>query len=234
MENADKILFRCSSLGHIMNEPKKKSETISQTAKKHLVDVYVSRKYGRETNIHNRYTAKGLAVEEDSLTLYSRYSRKFHVKNEETIFNGYICGTPDIIADDKVIDIKSSWDIFTYFRTKIDDINDMYYWQLMGYMWLTGRKSAELAYCLVNTPDQLVNDQKRRLMWSMGLIDETPDFQEACEKIDQLSKYDDIPLVERCNIIKLEYDQSAVDRIIEKVTNCRQWMNETLLTKQLA
>jgi len=233
MANADNILFRCSSLGHIMTEAKGKTG-ISETCKKHLIDVYVSRTYGRNTNIHNRYTIKGLAVEEDSLTLYSRVSKKFYVKNEDNIKNEFICGTPDIIADDKVIDIKSSWDIITYYRNVFGDLNKQYYWQLQGYMALTGKDHAELAYCLVNTPDTLVNDQKRRLMWSMGLIDATQEFDEACAEIEKLAIYDDIPMQDRVHVIKIDRDEDALKKLYERVTACREYMNQTFYKLQTA
>ena len=48
--NADNILFRCSSFGYIMTEPRSKSETLSETTKTHLVEKFVSTKYGRETD----------------------------------------------------------------------------------------------------------------------------------------------------------------------------------------
>lgn len=211
-----------------MTEGRSKSDPLSETCKTHLVDVFVSRVYGRSRDIQNRYTIKGLAVEEDSLTLYSRVCKQFYVKNEETLRNEFIIGTPDIIADDKIIDIKSSWDIFTFFRTKQDKLNKMYYWQLQGYMALTGKQSAELAYCLVNTPDVQINDQKRRLMWSMGLIDANEAFDEACAEIEKLSLYDDIPLSTRCNRITIQRNDEDIERLYQRVRDCREWMNTNL------
>jgi hypothetical protein len=79
---ANDILFRCSSLGHLMTDPRSKSETISETTKKHLCDVYVSRVWGKSKETYTKYTNKGLMVEEDSLTLFSMHQRKMFVKNE--------------------------------------------------------------------------------------------------------------------------------------------------------
>jgi len=226
--DANNILFRCSSLGYIMTEPKSKSEAISETAKTHLIDVFVSNKYGRNTDVFNRYTAKGMMVEEDSLTLYSRFKGKFYKKNELRIANGWISGCPDIILNDLVVDIKSSWDIYTFFRNTAK-LNKQYYWQLQGYMALTGKETSKLAYCLVNTPDILIQDQKRKLLWQMGLIDDTDKtYEEACSELDKLAVYDDIPLEEKVIEIEIKRNDEDIEKIYHRVDQCREYMDKHL------
>ena len=233
---ASSILFRCSSLGHIMTEPRGKGEGLSETTKNHLVDKFVSVKYGRNTDIFTKYTTKGLKVEDDSITLYSRLTKEFYTKNEETISNEWISGTPDLYKGEEItkathiIDIKSSWDIFTFFRTKNKELNKMYYWQLQGYMWLTGAETATLAYCLVNTPDTMIQDEKRRIAWKMGLIDDVDqDYIQACEEIDKLSIYDDIQLIERVNSIAVYRNDDDIEKLKTRIELCRTWMEQNLL-----
>jgi hypothetical protein len=99
----------------------------------------------------------------------------------------------------------------------------------MGYMALTGAKNAKLAYCLVDTPDTILNDEKRKLHWKMGLIDDqNADFEQACNEIDRLGKYDDIAINERVHIIEIERDEQAINAIYQRVAECRKWMNENL------
>lgn len=226
--NINDILFRCSSLGYIMTEPRSKTEGLSETCKTHLVDKFVSVKYGRETDIVSKYTTKGLMVEEDSLTLYSRFKKRMFTKNEQTLNNGFICGTPDVIKEN-VIDIKSSWDIFTFFRTKQKDINKLYYWQMQGYMALTGASTATLAYCLTDTPEQLINDEKRKLLWKMGVIsEEDATYQEAASKLEATLTYSDIPLSERIIEIQIDRNNEDIQRIYDRVMLCRDYMDKHL------
>lgn len=233
MENANEILFRCSSLGYLMIEPKAKSETISESTKTHLVEKFVSAKYGRETDIQNKYLTKGLAVEEDSITLYSRVKKEFFKKNELTLSNEFISGTPDLFTGaviteaETIIDIKSSWDIFTFFRATKDKLNKQYYWQLQGYMALTGAKSAKLVYCLVNTPEALIYDEKNKLKWKMGVINPDTDeqFQLACDAIDKASIYDDVAMEERCVEILIERNDADIERLYNRIKDCRIYMN---------
>lgn len=228
-------LFRCSSLGYLMTDPRGKAEkesgALSETAKTHLIDVYVSQKYGRQTDIQNKYVQKGLMVEEDSITLYSRVTGRFFRKNEESLSNGFIKGTPDlytgqdILNAEHIIDIKSSFDIFTFFRNLNSDLNKMYWWQVQGYMDLTGAKSASVAYCLVDTPDVIVSDEKRKLMWKMGVAtDENMEFREACAEIDRLMKYEDIPMRERLIEFYVERDDHAIEAMHSRVERAREYL----------
>lgn len=201
---------------------------LSQTTKSYLVEKFVNEKYKRERDIYSKYTAKGLMVEEDSLTLYSRYLGKLLTKNEERLQNDFICGTPDVIKE-LVIDIKSSWDIFTFFETKEKPLNQSYYWQLQGYMALTGAEEAVLAYCLTDTPEVLINDEKRKLLFNGGFLSElSPEYVEACEKLDIKMKYDDIDINERIFEIKIKRNEEDIQRIYKRVQECREYMKTKL------
>ena len=218
-----------------MTEPKLKTDkeqgNLSETAKSYLLDVYVQQKYNRRNDFTNKYVQKGLMVEEDSITLYSRIKKSFFKKNEETLSNEFIKGTPDtfigedILSAETIIDVKSSWDIFTFFKTFTKDINSDYWWQLQGYMALTGATSSKLAYCLVNTPEMLINDEKRKLMYKMGAIsDENVDYQNACDEMDFYMKYDDIPLKNRLNEFELDRDDEAIANIYKNVAKAREFI----------
>lgn len=224
--DANDIKFRCSALGYLMTNSKTKGE-LSETTKNHLIDIYVAEKYKRQTDIFNKYLEKGKMVEEDSLTLFSRVTKTFYTKNKEHYSNEFIKGTPDIVTVDKIVDIKSAWDIFTYYRNLNKDLNKLYYWQLQGYMWLTGIKKATLAYCLVNTPQSLIVAEQKKLYYRMGVIDEyNPTYIEACHEIERLAIYDDIPLIERVLTIDFELDDEKIESLKSKILECRTFLNK--------
>lgn len=227
------ILFRCSALGHLMTEARSKTETISETTKKHLCDVYVSRVWGKSKETYTKYTNKGLMVEEDSLTLFSLRQNKMFVKNEKHLKNEYIMGTPDIITEDAIIDIKSSYDAFTFMKSRFD-LNKMYYWQLQGYMWLTDKKKATLAYCLINTPSVIVEGEKRKLAWQSGIIDDSVDFQEALNEVEKNHNFDDIPMLDRVHIVSLERNDDDIEKLKQRIVDARQWMADNLFKTELA
>ena len=231
---ADNILFRCSANGKLMTEPRTKSETLSETTKKYLVEVFIQHQYGREKDITNKYITKGLQVEEDSITLYSQYKGRFFKKNESRLFNEYLAGTPDIILDNEIIDIKSSWDIFSFYNSKTGGLNKDYYWQLQGYMALTGAQKAKLVYCLVDTPNAIFLRELNSLKWQMGVNDDTDKlFQEAANKLEENMRYSDIPIEERVHEIDIERNDADIDKLYSRINDCRKWINENLLTTRV-
>ena len=140
--------FRPSSIGNLMVEPRSKSETLSQTTKSFLQEIYLQERFNRSKIIGSKYMQKGNEVEEDSLSLATRHFGKLLIKNKQTFENDWIKGTPDVVSP-MLIDIKSSWDLFTFYKV---ENNPMYYWQLLAYMWLTDHSQATLCYCLVDSP----------------------------------------------------------------------------------
>lgn len=224
---------RCDKQSVIVSELKDKRFDIelSDGAKTHLMDIYISEKTGRKTDIVNKYIKKGLAVEEDGITLYSRLKKAMFRKNETYLFNKFIKGTPDLFIGEtigsalRIPDIKCSWDVYTFYRTFIKDVNKLYYWQLQGYMWLTCAKHADLAYCLVNTPEPLIEAEKRNLWYKLGQPDETGDlFVNAACELESSMRYDDIPLRERLLEYSFERDDEAIAKIEKYVIEGRKYL----------
>ena len=227
--NADKIKIRCSSLGAIMTEARTKSGQLSETCKSELIKVFINEKYGRSKNVQNKYLEKGITQEEESITLYSKFKKNYYVNNKARMTNDFITGEWDILKNEIVTDIKTSWDIFSFFKAKNEPLNKDYYYQLHGYMSLTGAKSATLAYCLVNTPLNLIEQEKKSLWYKLNCPDlEAYDYLKGCEEIERLSIYEDIPVNERVFEIEIERDEEIVQAINKRVLECREWMNTNL------
>ena len=143
-------------------------------------------------------------------------------------------GTPDLFEGEtiqtatRIIDIKSSWSIHTFFQTMAKAIDKGYFWQLQGYMDLTGAPAASLVYCLVNTPESLVQGEKNSLAWKMAVIDRDADplYLEACEAIDKESYFNDIPIEDRWIGFEVQRDQASIDRAHERIGECREFLNK--------
>lgn len=210
-------------------EPIKDIKQLSDTCKSYLVEIYIEEKTGRRKDLNNRYIRKGNEVEDNSIDLLSQIDDAFYVKNTLRKRNGFIQGELDIDHEDLDIikDIKSSWDVYTHYQNVLKSVNKIYWWQGQGYMWLWGRKFYEICYVLVNTPSGIVDDEKKRLLFSMGSDKaETEVYRKACEEVDFNSFYDDIPAKERVIKIPFSFDESIVERVKERVIACREWLND--------
>jgi len=290
-----KLLFRCSSLGHLLAETKEKSNmqkwidaktnysklmadlntmqkfnkdgetisanwkkkneslisagkleselfavkdniTLSEGAKTHLMDLYVSITTGRNTDIENKYLKKGNAVEEDSITLYSRIKKQMFIKNEERLSNKFIQGTPDTWIGESVHnatfvpDMKSSWDLYTFYRTFTKPLSSLYFWQIVGYMWLTKAKKGSIAYCLVNTPKDFIDAEHKKMYYKMGQPAEGTKkfatFLEFCDDIKKSMTYDDIDYRKRLLEYFVDWSDDYAIKIEKYVIEGREYLSE--------
>lgn len=144
---------RASSSGALMISPRSKTEVLSKTTQSYLQDWVKEHIYGIRKQIKSKYIDKGLTNEDFAIDqAIKMLDLPFVLKNSESFEDEYFTGTPDIVTDTEVLDIKCSWDCFT-FPLFADEIpTDDYFYQLQVYMHLTGRKSARLVYVLTDTP----------------------------------------------------------------------------------
>lgn len=111
----------------------------------------------------------------------------------------FFCGTPDLIVENVVYDIKCSWDCFTFPLFENEIPNKDYFYQLQVYMYLTGCKKAVLTYVLLNTPEELTYEEKHN--------------------------YDNMDKKYRIKTYSFDYDETIIEQLKEKVTNVRQYIN---------
>lgn len=219
---------RCSQIGKIMSNPRKSGEVLSQTAKTYVQDLVLEEKYGIRKEFSSRYTDKGNEVEDLSIGLVNDVlNYKFIYKNDEHFNNDWITGTPDVNTDEVLIDVKSSWDAstFPFFETELP--NKDYYYQLQGYMWLTGKMESVLAYCLIDTPLEMVEDEVRRAHWKLHLIEESKELR---EEIESKHKFSHIPKNRRVKYWFVQKDESVIEQIKERVELCREYYNLLMQT----
>ena len=229
--NWNETLIRASSVGYLMTEPVTKADkeagVLSKTAQKHLIEVYIAEKYGRKRDIQTKQMKKGIEAEQDSIDLLSMYLKLPFSKNEERFKNDFITGLPDIINGDTIIDIKSSYDLWTFLGNIPDKLDNLYYWQMQSYMWLTGTRKATIAYCLVNTPESIIQQEKFYLLKKMDVIsEESPEFIKEAMKIEFNMTFDDISINERILTFNVNRSEDDILRIEHKVLKARTFLQE--------
>ena len=220
MEN---IKIRCSALGKIMTAPRSKSEVLSQTAKSYIEELAKEHLFGIKKVFKSRYTDKGNEVEEQAIELTEDVlGFEFLTKNEKYFENDYIKGTPDVITTSLIIDVKSSWsgETFPFFESELP--NKDYYYQVMGYMWLTGKQNALISYCLINTPEEIVNDEIRRTAWGKYEIEPS---EETIREVQSVHNFNHIPKDRRVKAFHVEYNEGVINEIKTRIEECRKYFN---------
>ena len=220
------LKIRCSAIGKIMTNARSKSEVLSKTCKSYLQELAIEEMYGIKKEFSSRYTDKGIEVERTSIDLVQdNCDFGFMYKNEEHFENDYLTGTPDVNTDNILLDVKSSYDATTFPWFEEEIPNKDYYYQLQGYMALSGKRKSVLAYCLVNTPYQIVEDEVRRAHWKEHLIDES---EELRADVEARHNFDHIPPEKRIKTFEVRYDKEVIKAIYERIKECRKYY-ETLI-----
>ena len=218
--------IRCSAIGKIMTSPKSKGEALSQTTKTYLQELAIEEIYGIRKEFSSRYTDKGNEVEELSISLCNDVLETgFLYKNEDHFTNDWITGTPDVNTNEILLDVKSSFDAttFPFFDTELT--NKMYFYQMHGYMWLTGKTEAILCYCLIDTPLQIVEDEIRREHWKASLIEESLDLRAF---VQAKHTFGHIPKEKRVKTFKIAKDDEVIEAIKTRITECRKYYDELI------
>ena len=197
--------WRPSQLGKLMTNSRSKSEPLSETAKSEIRKLAKQDFFGYELNIKTKPMIKGTDWEHEGIKLLNdvRFTNKY-VKNNLRVENEYMSGCCDILMDDLIIDIKSSWSLDTFPATPSEGENSDYEWQGRAYMWLYDRPAFELAYTMYTTHDDLLNE------W------------------DNLSihRVNHIPMHHRVTVLRYERDEEIEDLIREKLIYCNEYYSK--------
>lgn len=199
--------FRASSLGKLMTSSRTKGEALSQTAKSYIIQKAKEDFYDYRTELTNKYILKGIHQEQDSIDLLNAVRFESYKKNDKRVENEWLSGCCDIITEDIIIDIKSSWSLDTFPATsyELKDLSD-YEWQGRAYMWLYDMPIFELSYVMVSTSDDILSD-----------------FDSYA-----IHKVDHIDPAKRITSIRFERDKELEIQMAEKLIAATEFYKEVL------
>ena len=152
------MLFRCSSIGKLMAEPKSKSEgPLSAGAKTYIRELAAQAIFGVDFEVSSKPMEKGILVEDESIELVNRVYGLSLKKNTERRSNEFITGECDLFDPATRIgrDIKSSWSLATFPLLPSDCHDKLYEYQMRSYMMLWDAEQWAVDYCIVDTPEHL-------------------------------------------------------------------------------
>lgn len=202
------VKFRASALGKIMTEPKAKDEVLSAGAKTEIERLAKQFVYGYDPVFSSKYTEKGLLVEDESIKLYNSVFFTNYKKNTERRTNDWITGECDIFTGSKIIDIKSSWSLETFPALASAGHDKDYEWQLRAYLWLWDVEEAEIAYCLVSTPSELIGYEREEIHY----VDQIPEIL----RVTRVQYTRDLVLENRMKF-KVEAANRYLDEVVKQI-----------------
>lgn len=211
--------IRASAASQIMTNPRSKSEVLSETCKSYVRDQWIADTYKREKDFTSLAIQKGLMNEEQGITALSLHLGEMITKNQKHYSNDYITGTPDLMIDDTVYDIKCSYNIWSFAKAELTPAYD---WQIKSYMDLLGVKKGYVVYVLTNTPESIIQAELRSIVWKLQDDDDMLEIEQGLRKE---MTYDDIPAKDKIKLFPVEYSQEAIENLYGRVELCREYYN---------
>lgn len=197
------MIIRASALGEIM-APAKKPGELSAGAKTFIKKAFKEELFGFRDVPTSKYMEKGTLVEQDAIDLYNEVHFTDYVKNtERRQHEGILTGECDIYPGDRVIDIKSSWSLATFPIWPDEAANTGYEWQLRAYMLLWDCPRAELAYCMVTTPEHLRKWENP----DMHIVDHIPEHMRVTKLTFERDAALETQMLERIRLAMAYFDQ---------------------------
>lgn len=192
------------------------------TALKYIRDVWLKNTFEYEEPLVTNEMLKGLMCEEEAIgVLVRNVPGGFRVKNEESWSDDHFVGTPDIVLDDIVEDIKCSWSLRTFVETTEPDL--MYRAQGQVYMALTGASKFRLAHVLLDTPHEIVEEEKKRFYFRFNCDEENRFYQDAVSKVMKMHTASRlIAEKDRVKTFEIDRDDRYIDRLRERVELARK------------
>lgn len=202
-------LFRASSLHKLIGEPKKKGESLSDTAKTEIRSIVKEDLFTFKSFTGNQYTKKGNQLEEMAIELSGKMRFRAYQKHVGRVDNDLITGECDVfdLKDKLIIDTKCSWDIGThpFFQDEAQDkvIKAGYDIQMQAYMWLYECERAEIDFWLFPCPEELLKP-----------------YEDQEQLINLVAEID---IRERLTTVVIERDESIIQKIKNKIPLCQAY-----------
>ena len=212
-----------------------------------IVTHFLEQVMGRpDIEVDSLYTMKGNMVEAESIRMISKKFNNIYTKNTKQYSNDWFVGTPDVIDSENnfVIDAKSRYDLSTYMSMSEKETREKHEDQMQCYMDMLGFAKAYVCNTLVNTPEPIVLEERRKA--TSGIIYSSPKYQmmdeeqktleaeriernviknhtfygERCQELG----IEEIPEHLRINIVEIDRDDDRLDKIKQRIEDARNWL----------
>jgi len=225
------------SIRDFLRRQKKVSESsLSKTCITYLTEeVFVYHTYGQRIrpggeSLNESVTRimKGTLCEESAIQMVADYDGINYKKNKRKYRNRWVTGIPDInykkrLGDRKVIDIKSSWDMYSFIKNLPQKISTAYKCQTQGYIALTNADIGEVCHVLVSAPDELIEKQVAKLKYK-NVFATKAELEEAEYLTRKSMRFDDIPEDRRIIRFPVSRDTEFQESMFARVDECREWL----------
>jgi len=248
LQELDRLLYKDTPLTELQNEKvdhliAKRNGLLephlSAMAKRYLMTRYSRYRYGKRYKIRHiaemkfSQLTKGTMVESTAVKLLSEIDGVDYFRVKTCVKNDYLFGyldmldAPTVDQASRIIEIKNSFDIASFMLKVGQPLSKSIWYQMQGYLAITDKDIGEVAFCLCDFPDYMINEQREIIFKAMcpdGV--ETDDFIRYWTTAEKSMRFEDIPAKQRVFSYIVHRDEVAIKKIKERVLYCRSWLQK--------
>jgi hypothetical protein len=76
-------------------------------------------------------------------------------------------------------------------------------------------------------PQEIIEGEKKRIFYTMNPVtEEDPTYKKAISRMENNFTFDEIPILERVVRFPVQRDETAIQKIYERVQMCREWLEK--------
>lgn len=206
-----------------LEEKAKEPFEFGQDAKTFIELKWLSDQYGYSEFVDTKQTLKGKMVEDAAIELISHFwpENAFRRINTSQLKNKYFSGTPDLILNEVVEDIKSSYNLKTFLQVRMP--KKEYYGQGQVYMDLTGKRKFRVHYCGITTPAIILAKETKPYYYFYGSDENNEHYLDVCAQAEVNHDFDQVPLNKRLKTFEFDYDEKYMKKLKERVGHAREY-----------
>lgn len=202
---------------------KRDNPELSQTAKSYILEFAIELKYGIKKDIVNKYIEKGLKCEESAIMLLNQFLGRLYVKNNIRKSNGWVTGECDIFEPVYIRDTKCSWDAISHFSDL--KLKSDWEWQMRCYLELYDKEIGYVDRVLIDTPEELIQDELRRASWKMGYNDLPSELE---DKIRHNLTFQYIPIEKKIRTWEIKRDPKITAKMVDRAQMATEYLIKLL------
>lgn len=221
-----------------LKEENSKEVLLSTTYIEYLMEVYAWETEGcipiNKETLETPQMRKGKLGEREAGILLSMVDGELYAQDKDRIYNDYLSGEVDfylgksIYEATNVTDIKNSFDYPTFLKKLHTGLENGQEQQVQGYLDITGAPVGYIANCLISMPEEMIEDEKYRLLRKLNVVtEENPVFKEKWAIYLQSINFERIDPRLRVSKIKIE-PMSPIQRqfLYDQVQRGRDFLNK--------
>lgn len=199
------------------------------TALGYIRECWLRAEYGYDEPVVTPEMLKGILCEDEAIGVVTRQvPGQFRIKNDQCYVNDWFIGTPDVVLDDAIEDVKCSWTLKTFVDVQHPDA--LYYAQGQVYMDLTGRDTFRLCHVLLPTPEQIVLEEQKRFYFRFNCDEENPHYIDCYNRLEKMHDVSQIPEDQRIKVFEFHREDLYLARLRKRVEQAREVYDTLTLT----